>query len=229
MRISICVPTWEQYGNGKVYLNNLLETINKQTFKNFEVIISDHSEDSSILDVVKKFYNFFEIKYFKNEIKRGNSPANTNNALKNAEGEIIKIIFQDDFFYTNDSLNVIQKTFEKEKCFWLVNGCNHITENNLNFHNFMVPKWNSKIVLGKNTISSPSVLSFINDKTLYFDENLTMLMDCEFYYQLYLKYGHPQIVEDCLITNRLHKNQISKLYNKNINEEIEYIKTKYKL
>lgn len=229
MKMSICIPTWEQYGYGKVYLINLLETINKQTFKDFEVVISDHSEDLSIYKIVNDFRNFFQIKYFKNEIKRGNSPANTNNCIKNAEGEIIKIMFQDDLLYTDDSLDIIQKNFEKEKCFWLVNGCNHITENNLDFHNFMTPKWNSKIVFGKNTISSPSVLSFINNKELYFDENLTMLMDCEFYYQLYSKYGLPKIVEDCLVTNRLHQNQISRLYNKNINEEVKYIKTKYKL
>ncbi len=53
-------------------------------------------------------------------------------------------------------------------------------------------------------------------------------MDCEYYYQLYLKYDKPTIIEDILISNRMHSNQISSRYNQDINEEINYIKNKYK-
>jgi hypothetical protein len=91
----------------------------------------------------------------------------------------------------------------------------------------MVPSWNDQILYGVNTISSPSVLSFINEEIVFFDENLTMLMDCEYYYQLYKKYGLPRVVSDILISNRMHQFQISSRYDKNINEEINYVKQKY--
>jgi hypothetical protein len=80
-----------------------------------------------------------------------------------------------------------------------------------------------------NTISSPSVLSFRKNTNIEFDENLVMLMDCEIYYNFYKKYGLPYIVSEILITNRLHENQISSNYKSNINDEINYVKKKYKI
>lgn len=229
MKISICIPTWEQYGLGDKFISHLFETLKNQTFKNFDVIISDQSLDKTIYDVVKIYDNDFSIKYFLNPNHRGNSPANTNNAIRNANGDIVKIIFQDDFFYDNSALELINQSFETDKCNWLVMGSNHITNQNDSFFNPMTPKWNDRILFGLNTISSPSVLAFSNHQELFFDENLTMLMDCEYYYQLFLKFGEPKILSNCLITNRIHNYQISKMYNKKLDEEIEYIKTKYKI
>lgn len=227
MKISICIPTWEQHGYGITYLKFLLDTIKSQTFKNFNVIISDHSLDEEIKKLSESYKNDFEIIYIKNIEKRGNGPANTNVAIKNADGDIIKIMFQDDLFVNNDALQIIHDTFEITGCNWLVNGCNHTTDG-INFNREMIPSWNDQILYGVNTISSPSVLSFRNSNTSFFDENLTMLMDCEYYYQLYVKYGKPFITKNVLISNRTHPNQISSRYTKDINEEINYVKDKYR-
>lgn len=227
MKISICIPTWEQHGYGITYLKFLLDTIKSQTFKNFNVIISDHSLDEEIKKLSESYKKDFEIIYIKNTEKRGNGPANTNVAIKNADGDIIKIMFQDDLFVNENALQIIHDAFEVTKCGWLVNGCNH-TNDGINFSREMIPSWNDQILYGVNTISSPSVLSFHNSNVSFFDENLTMLMDCEYYHQLYLKYGKPFIVKNTLISNRTHPNQISSRYDKNINEEINYVKNKYR-
>lgn len=229
MKISICIPTWEQYGRGLEFLKNNFEQILNQTYKNFNVIISDHSKDDKIKLLCDSYSDKFEIKYVKNESFLGNGPANTNNAIINADGDIIKIIFQDDFLYQDKSLEIIVKEFENNECNWLVSGCNHTHDDGKSFSNFMVPYWNDKIATGINTISSPSVLSFRNDNPCLFDEELTMLMDCEMYYQLYIKYGLPKIISDCLITNRMHPHQISSLYSKDMWSEITHIKIKHNL
>lgn len=39
-KISIAIPTWETYGRGAEFLDDLLRTIEIQTFKDFEVVIS---------------------------------------------------------------------------------------------------------------------------------------------------------------------------------------------
>jgi len=229
MKISICIPTWEQYGRGFEFLKNNFEQILKQTYKNFNVIISDHSKDDNIESLCEQYSSQIDIKYFKNENHLGNGPANTNNAIINADGDIIKIIFQDDFLYQDNSLELIIKEFENKDCNWLVSGCNHTHDDGKSFSNFMVPYWNDKIATGTNTISSPSVLSFRNDNPCLFDEELTMLMDCEMYYQLYIRYGLPKIITDCLVTNRLHQHQISSLYNKDMWSEINHVKNKHKI
>jgi hypothetical protein len=229
MKISICIPTWEQYGRGLEFLENNFEKISTQTYRDFNVIVSDHSKDNKIELLCNRYLSKFEIKYIKNNSNLGNGPYNTNNAISNADGDIIKILFQDDFFFQDNSLELILEEFKNEKCNWLVNGCNHTHDDGKNFTNFMVPHWNNNIPLGVNTISSPSVLSFRNDNPCLFDEELTMLMDCEMYYQLYIRYGLPKIISDCLITNRLHQHQISSLYDKDINKEINYVKLKHKI
>ena len=54
MTISIAIPTWEFNGRGSEYLNDLLRTIQIQSYKDFEVCISDHSVG---IEVLKEFGN----------------------------------------------------------------------------------------------------------------------------------------------------------------------------
>ena len=224
MRFSIVIPTWEQYGKGEFFLTQLLNSILTQTLTDYEIIISDHSVSSQIEEICKKF-NHLNIKYFKNVSKRGNSPHNLNYGLSKANGEIIKVMFQDDFFINPNALELISEKFKSDNCKWLVNGCCHTTDS-VNFNRYMIPSWNVDIPNGVNTISSPSVLSFVNQDIDYFDENLVMLMDCDYYYTLYKRYGLPFILEDYLIANTSHKHQISRMYKENLQDEINIVKSK---
>lgn len=226
MKISICVPTYEYDGRGVEFLTQLFNSIDNQTYKNFNVIISDHSQNNEIKVLCDEYKNKFEILYIKNENKIGNGPHNTNNAIINSDGDIIKIMFQDDFFVNDNALEKIFQTFNNNDCYWVVNGCCH-TYDGINFDREMIPHWNNDIIFGNNTISSPSVLSIKKDTGCLFDENLVMLMDCDMYYQLYLKYGEPTIINDLLITNRLHDKQISSRYSGDLNEERSYVNRKF--
>lgn len=227
-RFSICIPVWEQHGFGLQYLKDLLHSIQIQRYYDYEIVISDHSKDHVISDYVNKVFKFDKsaILYRKFSEKYGNGVANLNNALKIANGEIIKIMFQDDFMFDCRCLEKINNVFKDEETKWVVCGCNH-TRDGVNFERFMVPSWNDRMLEGVNTISSPSVLAFRNENIELFDENLTMLMDTEYYYRMNKRYGLPVIIEDCLVTNRCHENQISSRYSGNLEEEIKYAKEKY--
>lgn len=228
-KISICIPVWEQYGTGLIYLNDLLNSILKQTFKEYEIVISDHSKDDKISDYVLgvMYHNYFpSVIYKRYKENYGNGVSNLNNALRLATGEIIKIIFQDDFMFHDKCLESFYKIFQNEDVNWAVCGCNH-TRDGINFERYMVPSWNDKLLDGENTISSPSVLAFRNKDIELFDENLTMFMDVEYYYRLGQRYGLPTVIDDCLVTNRCHPNQISSKYRGNINDEIKYCREKY--
>ena len=232
-KISICVPTTEYKKDGEKYLIDLFKSIDKQTYKNFEVCISDHSIDDSILNICEEFAGKFLIRYFKNKKHRGNGPSNTNSSMEMSEGEIIKIMFQDDFFYSENCLESIVNHFSDTEKTWLVSGCNHYQENY--YYNEMHPKWNSDIIRGINTISSPSVLSLKKSVAERFDSNLTMMMDCEYYYNLYSKYGEPIYVNEIHVTNRIHQNQISTQYIQSddhqtkFKHEVDYCLEKYNL
>jgi glycosyltransferase involved in cell wall biosynthesis len=221
-KISIAIPTWESYNNGEQFLDDLLRTIEIQTFKDFEVVISDHSKDDYLLPKIKEFEDKFDIKYYRNENDRGNGPANTNNAISKCSGEIIKIMFQDDFFYDDEALEKIYYALSDSDKMWLLNGTNHTSDHGNSFYWDLYPKFNDQLLMGVNTISSPSVMSFKREVVNRFDETLVNLMDLDFYYGMREKYGDPVFYNDILVTNRFpHENSISN----NIENKEELTKT----
>ena len=233
MKLSIAIPTYESKSRGAEFLNDLLRTIEIQTFKDFEVVISDHSINNELLKVVDQYVQKFKIVYVKNEELRGNGPANTNNSIENCSGKIIKVMFQDDFFYDDEALEKIYNAFESDTK-WLLCGCNHTRNDGNSFYGDLYPAWNNDILNGVNTISSPSVLATRREvfEKVKFDPNLVMMMDCEFYYHVKEIYGDPVYYHDVLVSNRVHNDQISSMYlkedyQKKFNSELLYCKKKH--
>jgi hypothetical protein len=62
---------------------------------------------------------------------------------------------------------------------------------------------------------------------VYFDENLTLLMDCEMYKRMYINYGKPLIIKDVLSCNRHHENQAQIKFNHLHEEELKYVRSLY--
>ena len=79
--ISICIPTYEMKGKGHIFLRQSFEMFYKQNFKDFDVVISDHSKDSLIKDLCDEYANKINIQYYKNSEKLGNYSFNLNNAI----------------------------------------------------------------------------------------------------------------------------------------------------
>lgn len=173
-RISLCVPTHEME-NGEYFLDRLQKSLDRQTFRDFEVVVS----------------------------KEGRMAENTNKAIKQAKGEIIKVLFMDDYLWSNDALQHLSDNF---KGGWYASGCVH-TDDGEHFFSPHKPEWNPEVPTGKNTIGSPSVIAFENKEPLLFDENLSWLLDCELYGRLYARYGEPTIepLPDIAIGIGLHQ------------------------
>lgn len=235
MKISIAVPTWESHGRGAEFLDDLIRTVRIQTLTDWEIIVSDHSEDNEVKNVAK-FYegNNVNVKYIRNKEKKGNISFNTNNAINHCSGEVVKVLFQDDFFYDDEALEKIYTSLIQSEKDWLVCGCNHTQSDGHDFYWKMMPCWNDDIIRGVNSISSPSVLAFKNNKVSErFDENIRMMMDVEMYYHLDKNHGQPFYLMDDLITNRVHSEQLSLKINGDANsdsiikEEINYCVMKH--
>jgi hypothetical protein len=214
--MSIAIPTYEAYGKGSEYLEFQFHKFLTQTFKDFEIVISDHSQNEDIYNLCDKYSTLLNIKYIRNNTKIGNSSANLNNAIKYCSGDFIKIIFQDDFLYENSSLEHIINSLNDQST-WLITACDHSIDCK-NFIRPLYPNYHDKIYLGYNTISSPSVLCIKNNKeTILFDENLIWLMDVDYYKQCFNKFGYPQILNIITVVNRISNTQLT-------NHISEYIK-----
>lgn len=238
--ISIAIPTYEMKGIGDQYLSELFDSIKQQDFEDFEVCVSDHSENNDILEVCEEYANYFEIQYYRNEEKRGNGPANTNSAVEMCNGKITKLIFQDDLFINKSALSKIKSVFDDDMCDWCFNGFAHTTNGFQHFRP-MIPKWTDMMLEGRNLLGSPSCVSFLTNKFEKFDDNLQLLMDTDFYHRMRYFHGVPSIIEEYLISNREHYNRVSSSsvkYNKIIEhpegswmvneEELNYVLEKNK-
>ena len=101
IKISVCIPAYEAKGKGVFFLQKNVEGILKQTYTNFEIIISDHSIDDKVEKYVLSLNNS-KIKYLRYKDHIGKPGYNTNNAIKNSTGDYIKIMNQDDYIESND-------------------------------------------------------------------------------------------------------------------------------
>lgn len=199
---SICIPTYEMGGYGHVFFQELLAELQQQTFQDFELVISDQSNDDSILRVCEKYSGVLDISYFKNFYNRGKAACNINKAMQYASGKVIKILYQDDFFVVPNALEKIYEEFEKG-CSWLVNGFTHTTDKKT-FYNTKIPYYHDMVLLGENSLGNPSNISIINKDKIYMDESILYVVDCEYYFRLKQKIGLPKIVEDILVCSRIH-------------------------
>lgn len=197
MMISIIIPVYEMGGRGVEMLDDLLRSIEKQSYQDCEVIISDNSENNQIRDYVGHRY-----KYVRNE-KRYSPSANLNNALKYATGEIIKPMMQDDYFTDENTL----KVFAEMTKGWAVCVSRHTDDRG--DHRPYEQCNIIELVKGCNTFGSPSAVAWRRNE-LRFDENLLWLVDCDFYAQLIRKCGQPDLLNTS-VTIRIWDGQMTNI------------------
>ena len=226
MRVSFCIPTHDGNSRCQNYLFDIFHALSQQSNKNFNVWISDHSKSDKVLNACTEYGDLFDIMYIPNKDHVGNISANTNNALQNADGDILKVLFSDDFILTNNLVEELDKAFT-DNVDWAVTGYAHTLDDGQTHYNPKIPYYNDKLLEGVNTLSSPSILAMRKGIDMYFDEQLTMLMDCDMYYRLYKYHGDPVILKDYHISNREHKTQTQRTYEHLLPKEIEYLKEKH--
>ncbi|MGV1905406.1 glycosyltransferase family 2 protein [Agrobacterium cavarae] len=226
--LSICIPAYEMNGVGSKYLRESLSWLTRQKAKNFEVVVSDQARDNSISPVCAQFADSLTMRYVRGDEVARNASANVNNAIRHSRGDIVKILFQDDLLIDENAIDKIQSAFRSDTGSWLISGCMH-TADGVVFKRRFEPRYHSGIYLGRNTISSPSVLALRKERIRFFDESLIWLMDVDYYKQCYDAFGDPLIINDPLIANRLHAAQVTNGVRKNVMlDEVRRVRAKYR-
>lgn len=201
---SIAIPTYGYNGKGIEFLKHNLDILVRQTFKNFEVVLSDHSIDDTIKNVYIEYIDNLNIKYHIHTEGRGYISPNLNNAMKHCSGKWIKVLFQDDFLFNEASLFNQHAILEANPDIkWLITTFCH-SNDGFSFYRLYQPRYSENIWNGTNTLGNPSNLTIMNKDLIFFDEGLNWLVDCEYYYRLYLKYGKPTIINHTTVVNRTH-------------------------
>lgn len=207
---SIAIPAYGYNGKGSEFLNQSFNILFTQVFTDFEVVVSDHSQDDTIKDLCESWGKHLNIKYFRNEVGRGVISPNLNNSLRNCSGKWIKILFQDDLLFDNNTLKNIKDFIDSDKDMnWMASSFWH-TNDGRNLHSRLKPRWpDNPIWAGHNSIGCPSAITIKNEDILYFDDNLNWLMDCDYYQRMSLKHGLPKILDVDTMVNRIVQDRLT--------------------
>lgn len=230
-KVSICIPVYNNV-NG---VQRLLDSVSKQKFRDFEVIITDDSTNEEVAELVNT-YNDFELRYYKNAERLG-AIRNWNSAVQKCTGEYIKIMHHDDWFTDEASLGkLVQMLDEKPEAILAFCGTWQVGEGQK--YSRHISKSDARLIqedyrnlyLG-NIIGAPSAV--IHRKSVcQYDEKLTWLVDMDFYMQLLKENSNFVYTEEPLISIGMGKEQLTRkcIENKEINSfEYQYIYKKYNL
>lgn len=139
---------------GADFLWRSINALTEQTFKDWELIIT----------------------------KDGKMAENTNSGIKRARGELIKILYLDDYLSHPRALEMMVEAIDEGD--WLICG----TDNNPE------PHWTDDIASGNNRLGSPSAMMIRNNNPMLFNETLSWMLDCAYYKMMNERCGKPVIL-----------------------------------
>lgn len=202
--VSICIPAY----NNPDGLKRALESITRQRYRDFEVVITDDSTDEKSHRIAQEFTNSIpHISYSKN-IRRAGSPGNWNQATSMARGKYVKILHHDDWFTEPESLEkfvALVKDCESENVMVFsaskaINPAEKLININKPTHEAVQAFINDqeKLLLA-NIIGAPSATMYTNLPTLKYDTSLVWLVDVDFYIDLIRSGFQIRYTEEALI------------------------------
>ncbi len=182
------------------FLARLFKSISEQTHTNYEIILA-----------------------------KANGMARAHNmGIARSKGEIIKIIQMDDYFAHPNALKMIVDEFHANAAkSWLISASTH-TENGVDTFSAHFPTWHDKIYNGVNTLGSMSTIAFYRDKQLLFEEPLQWIVDCDWYYRMYLKHGTPILSRNVGVVVDVGTHRLSSTLSDELKtNEVSYVLQKY--
>ena len=201
----------------------MLDSVEFQSFRDFNVLISTQSSPS-LIDLPS--YSF-DLTIIDNSSLGGFIPDNFNALLDNASGSWIKIMFADDYFISCSDLSNIVQAISFGQSSWYVT-CSLNKYSPLSLYTALIKPFFSRFLLDINTIGSPSSLVLCNsDQLPRMDLNSWMLLDCDYYLSLYNIFGLPSVIDNVFVVNEIHVGQFSSLRRSKDHRVINKLKSEY--
>lgn len=210
--ISICIPAYKHVN----YLERLLNSISNQTYKDFEVIITDDSPDGDVKQLLEKFHGIINIRYFKNENALG-TPENWNEAIRKATGVWIKLMHDDDWFANENSLqNFYEAILKNQDCSFFFSAYKNVDENSGNNKNvYLSPLGRFFLssdplnLFKKQYIGNPSCTLIKRNLNVWYDKDFKWVVDFEYYTRCLKKAGNYFYINNVLINVGINDEQVT--------------------
>ncbi|MDQ6962939.1 MAG: glycosyltransferase [Mariprofundaceae bacterium] len=189
-QVSICIPTYCQLD----YLRETLRSVEIQSYKDYELIVSDDTPDLLVKELVLSYDFGHRLRYYRNSPALG-SPENWNQAISYAKGKYIKILHHDDRFQDSESLDTFVSLLDDNPnadLAFSVSTAENIVDGYMHTHCPSKEQVHHLSIMPEslffyNVIGAPSAVIYRNKFNIKFDQQLKWLVDIEFYIQFLLK------------------------------------------
>jgi len=220
--ISICIPTY----NRPELLRTLLDSLQEQTFRNFEVIVNDNSSTDEVETLINSYKGSLPVSYERNR-PSVSAGQNCIKIMQRAHGQWIKIMHDDDWFDSKDALQLFADAalhsgkdfiFSASTQVWLDSGKKQ--------DDILTPE--RKFMLDSsvfslfylNVIGHPSVAMHKKDPSIQYDSTFNWVLDIDFYTRYLLAHPGYYYIPQKLVNIGKNSTQETHKYYKNINVEL---------
>lgn len=204
--ISIVIPVWNRQNK----ILTALQSIEKQTFKNIEVIVVDDGSDDNSVNVIKQYKNTSKLNINLIQIEHSGVSIARNYGIDNAKGDYIFFLDSDDYIFKSDLLENLLKIFKEHEFIDVVA---------TNFYYFKI---SSRPLGNKNTIYDGNQL-ILNLKIVNCNYNPSLyFVKKEFLTKHNIKFMEHHFAEDRLFVFDLAYNN-AKFYITNITSVIRTV------
>ncbi len=208
--MSVCIPAYRRTH----YLKRLLQSLAQQTFRDFEVILSDDSNDAAVQQLAAGYKRQFPLLYIANETPFG-TPANWNVAIGKASGEWIKLMHDDDWFATPDALQHFADATRHGQQL-IFSAYTNVFEEKNSSQTVRLPSFfakrigqNPSLLMAKNVIGPPSVTLVHRSVAETYDERMKWRVDTDFYERILRQQKEYQYIDRPLIKVGISASQVT--------------------
>ncbi|HAO78557.1 MAG TPA: glycosyl transferase family 2 [Verrucomicrobia subdivision 3 bacterium] len=218
-KVSILVPVY----NAGPFLAECLESILGQDFGDYELLICDDGSTDGSLALIKHYAaRDPRIRWWQNPRNLGLT-RNHNLCLREARGEFIKFVHQDDKLLQSSELSRMLEILEQDATVALVGTGSQLIDAQArvltvrnNFH--QTGTWDGKAVIVKcleqnqNLIGEPTAVMFRKSQAgRGFDERYRQIVDMELWFHL-LEQGRFAYLAESFFAHRIHPQQATEMH-----------------
>ncbi len=220
-KLSVCIPAYKE----PELLEKALRALETQTFRDFEIILTDDTPDDSVRKQVERWQDRLPITYQAHRPSLG-TPENWNAGLRLAQGEYILVHHHDDWLLRPDSLALFVKALDDqpEAVFAFANTdirrletderirLNRPSETQL--HQL---KTEPEVLITADFVGVPSTVMFRKSTGIFFDSQLKWLVDVDFYVRCLRYRPVAAYIPEALVGVAIHEKQVTASVTKNKN------------
>ncbi len=211
--ISICIPAYNRVN----YLERLLDSIGSQTFTDFEVVITDDSPGDQVRRFIEQYQAGFPLHYFHNGQPLG-TPENWNESIRRSQGQWIKIMHDDDWFASPDSLKRFYELCNMPgQAGFIFCGSETFEDGKIVFRQ-TISRFNEKLLekdprnlFYLNFIGPPSVVVHRNNRQVWYDKRMKWLVDIDFYIRFLQCSPGFHFTREYLVNVGFNEQQVTKM------------------